>query len=344
MKNSTRPLDQQRAFTLVELLVVIAIIGVLVALLLPAVQSAREAARRTQCANNLKQIGLAALTFESSRKKFPPGYLGTAFGPGTANGEFSNNMNSPGTRAQWVGNLVFLLPYFEEKAASDLISSDAAILSARAYEPAYYIDSRWTVNPWNAAQFNPQSLLCPSAPSESATQLNFDTGYTTYDAGAGLIGITWVPWDIETVVQGRTNYTGSAGLVGIVDEPQLDRWRGVFANRSAVRIAKIVDGTTKTLLYGEAVGTYTKGGEFQHQFSWVGSAICTTIFGLDNADAPSAGEFLAHAAQWSSLHNGDIIQFCLADGSVRSLSKSIENNVLDHFAAIGDGETFEIPE
>src|SRR3977135_4188548 len=66
-------LHRRRGFTLVELLVVIAIIGILVALLLPAIQAAREAGRRSQCANNLKQIGLAILNFESSRKSYPPG-------------------------------------------------------------------------------------------------------------------------------------------------------------------------------------------------------------------------------------------------------------------------------
>src|SRR5262245_39605487 len=74
-EQSRRRLSQPAAFTLVELLVVIAIIGILVALLLPAVQAAREAARRAKCQNNMKNIALAVLNYESSRKRFPPGFV-----------------------------------------------------------------------------------------------------------------------------------------------------------------------------------------------------------------------------------------------------------------------------
>src|SRR5678815_5431127 len=90
------------AFTLVELLVVIAIIGVLVALLLPAVQSAREASRRTQCTNNVRQIGLGVANYESTHRAMPPGNYHSVFG-------------------SW---LVWLLPYVEQQALRDRYSND----------------------------------------------------------------------------------------------------------------------------------------------------------------------------------------------------------------------------
>ena len=108
--------SRRSGFTLVELLVVIAIIGILVALLLPAVQMAREAARRTQCANNLKQIGLAAHNFHSTHKHMPPGYLGED--------PLSPSFNVFRYRAQNVGLLTFLLPFMEQQNMFDRISQE----------------------------------------------------------------------------------------------------------------------------------------------------------------------------------------------------------------------------
>ena len=101
---------KRRAFTLVELLVVIAIIGILIAMLLPAVQAVREAARRTQCLNNIKQVALACHTYESAHGNFPPGMLEEAIQSGT-----------PGEDPQRLGVLCFLLPFMELNNVADLV-------------------------------------------------------------------------------------------------------------------------------------------------------------------------------------------------------------------------------
>src|SRR5689334_12106008 len=116
------PRLRPRGFTLVELLVVIAIIGILVALLLPAIQAAREAARRIQCTNKLKQIGLAFLNYESAKKQLPlaytPNYNGQIF-LGPCPGNPVNGNASNGKPNHFV--LTFILPYLEEQALYDQI-------------------------------------------------------------------------------------------------------------------------------------------------------------------------------------------------------------------------------
>ena len=108
---------RRRGFTLVELLVVIAIIGVLVSLLLPAVQAAREAARRTQCTNNLKQIVLAAENHESPKRFYPPGMNVSPY----AHVPNPGWVNSPPIAGPYIGLLAYLLPYMEQQNVHDMI-------------------------------------------------------------------------------------------------------------------------------------------------------------------------------------------------------------------------------
>ena len=115
----------RHAFTLIELLVVIAIIAMLVSMLLPAVFSAREAARRTACANHLRQLGLASQNYHTARGCFPPGYLG----PGDP------VEVSPPFEFQFVGHLPYLLPYLELQAVFDRIETD---LDLRDCAPSWW--------------------------------------------------------------------------------------------------------------------------------------------------------------------------------------------------------------
>ena len=122
-----RPERNDRGFTLVELLVVIAIIGILVALLLPAIQSAREAARRIQCENSLKQIMLAVLNYETAHKRFPPGrlYPDWVLPKGDIARGYTNYLGVSASNAKFTGFRsvhLWILPYMEEQNIYDLIN------------------------------------------------------------------------------------------------------------------------------------------------------------------------------------------------------------------------------
>jgi prepilin-type N-terminal cleavage/methylation domain-containing protein/prepilin-type processing-associated H-X9-DG protein len=169
----------QKAFTLVELLVVIAIIGVLVALLLPAIQSAREGARRTQCLNNLKQLGVAQNNYVSAEKCFPPGSVAKTY-PGQP--------NHPQTFYRW-SSLAHLLPYMEDQSVRDLLD-----LSLPLYMPGagYPIADR---NKLGIAQVLPE-FLCPS---DLGQPVKTQWGPTNYVACAGSGAGGGTPFETDGV-------------------------------------------------------------------------------------------------------------------------------------------------
>lgn len=178
MTDQPRP-ARSPAFTIVELLVVIAVIGVLVALLLPAIQSAREAARRTQCLNNLKQLGIALHNYVSAEKHFPPGSVAKTYA-----GEPSH----PQTFYRW-SSLAHLLPYMENQSVRDLLD-----LSLPLYMPGagYPIADR---NKSGVAQVL-REFLCPS---DLGQPVKTQWGPTNYVACAGSGAGGGTPFDTDGV-------------------------------------------------------------------------------------------------------------------------------------------------
>jgi prepilin-type N-terminal cleavage/methylation domain-containing protein len=206
--------ERQRGFTLVELLVVIAIIGVLVALLLPAVQAAREAARRSQCMNNIRQLAVAALNHESAKEEFP---LGRGVG-------FRQEVQSDGsiksvTIEQW-SHLAHILPYAEQTSVHDVV--DFNINSASS--PAKLIQIGFFLCPSDFAEDRMNVPTCHAGGWENA-------GRTNYHGNGG-------------------SDTGQSKTVGGV---VVEQNNGVFVSNLAVAMKHITDGASNTALYSESI-------------------------------------------------------------------------------------------
>ncbi len=225
---------QARGFTLIELLVVITIIGILVSLLLPAVQAARETARRMQCMNNLKQIGLALHNCHAAIGAFPPGYI-SEVGPGGPADD-----QGPG----W-GWATMVLPYLEQNNVYTQIDRDKDI-----------------ADPVNAAirMTSLPIFLCPTDPGDATFQID-KSGDSTPDYSTPLVDS-----DGRPVAVGRSNYVGVFGNPEISPDPgylitDIDpvtgkdlrgsAHRGMFCRNTPVHISDVRDGTSHTLFVGE---------------------------------------------------------------------------------------------
>ena len=295
-------------FTLVELLVVITIIGILIGLLLPAVQSAREAARRMQCNNNLKQIGLALHLHHEQHGHFPPGH----FWPE------SNLGNRDGAEATWV---TYILPYLEQNALYDKINWDRSF-GHSAYPPDHVnIDITGQVLPM---------FLCPSNQRVNPMSVSGVEAYArgSYVANNGIGPME--DFDLSDLPVVR--------LVPDTGE-ESPSMAGVFYMNSNMTIAQIRDGTSNTAMVSEirlAAGNdfrgvlhYPEGPFYHHNYS-INDLVPDGIrasFCANEPLAPCVGIFsscnprlLTMTAR--SFHPGGV-NLLLADGSVRMVGDSI---------------------
>lgn len=307
MKSYGRSPRFSRGFTLVELLVVIAIIGVMVGLLLPAVQAAREAARRMQCSNNMKQIGLAAQNFHDVYKRLPPGNLGPVATPPAGSNDSGH---------QYLSALYYLLPYIEQSAVYDNVKM-ALDVDVDHYPGITYsttstlpVQNWWANNAaWTAAQTRIATYECPSANSYS----NAQTFAYTYTRDLTVTGGVWAS---NMPQLGRTNYAPCAGGIGQSHvNAGWSRYKGLFWPRSKNKFSDALDGTSNTIAFGEVLGGYN-GNQLDSAFVWMGMGAMPSAWYLPQPSS-RPGWY-----QFGAQHPG-VVQFCLLDGSVRAVSGSV---------------------
>ncbi|MDR0869891.1 MAG: DUF1559 domain-containing protein, partial [Planctomycetaceae bacterium] len=352
----------KRGFTLVELLVVIAIIGVLIALLLPAVQAAREAARRMQCTNNLKQYGLAVHNFHDTRQGLPPsciGYIGTE-SPATTDAQ------KHGRASFWV----FILPFMEQQSLYDFVSEKTNSFSLGCNGTNLWNFASATAAERDTYQSTLGSVsvfLCPSRRGEAGSYL----GKTDAQDSQRIYG----PQGDYAILVGRqsTSWSNWLQYQNATDTNMTDGQRGAF--RTVVwqgnnplnwtlrdNFSWMSDGTSNQLLIGEkliyfdAIGVCRDAAAANRPY--VGD--CSIFAAGEWKTIPTARSFNAHiennykkapkdaytetSAQWGSSHPG-VVNFLIGDGSVRALSVTIPTGVLtmtDSNGSAGNNGTLNV--
>ena len=348
---------RRQGFTLVELLVVIAIIGILIALLLPAVQAAREAARRSQCSNNMKQIGLALHNYHDAFKTFPFSYM-IALPPNDPTDLMHANAQVWGTR---------ILPYLEQSAIADQYNDSYPALSIGGFIPSQ--------TNYDLIQTPLAAFICPSTPGgedrlyDSDLSVDpaspFPVALTFTAAPSDYCAIGGVRGDFSTLAY--TGWSGSGSRSGVLqfngNNPDSNPPFQLELDKS--RIADIKDGTSNTAVVGERVGggeIYLKGGmaapsgmpwdafrqvngggwgDILNGEHWLSGALYDGTPGSDGGPCP-INCTNRRSAGFYSFHPGGA-QFTLADGSVSFLSETIDAFTMAALITRNRGEIAPLP-
>ena len=297
---------RRRGFTLIELLVVIAIIAVLVALLLPAVQQAREAARRTQCKNNLKQFGLALHNYHDQFNTFPPGYISVD----PATGQMSPL--SGGSGAGWG---LLLLPQMEQAALYNKFDLNVPIAAA-VNAPLIKTSLPTFTCPTDTAPDRTWKLHPEGSPGTVLAEL----ATANYIAAFGTVSLD----DCENPI-GTAPVTARGQCVG----------NGAVYHNSNTRMRDFIDGTSSTCLVGERktrpeLGWWTTWAGMVAGGQETGQRILGSMDHRPNHPA-------THFDDFSSHHVGGT-QFLMADGHVRFMSENIDTALYQALGTLRGGE------
>lgn len=342
-------LPNRPAFTLVELLVVIAIIGILVALLLPAIQAAREAARRTQCQNRVKQLSLACMNYHDTTKHFPSA---TDILP----------LGAAAPTATYWSYLVQILAFMEETALHDKIE----------------LNTFWNAEPNKTLLYNAEmpSFRCPSHADQDATFADPPGGSGTQELSTNLrahyMGVMGAkntcpvpanPWpdnsytmmkDKNGAVQCGAGGDGGTASNGIITN-SVSGGKYVAGN---VKMKDVVDGSSHTFMIGEiswncgpqriwSVGSATgqgSGAIYGYNYTaknvvWELNRACRKA-AAEPAACPDANAKENNDMSFGSLHNGGAF-FGMADGSVQFLKEDVTKEILRMLASRKSSEIFE---
>ncbi len=344
-------MSKRAGFTLVELLVVVAVIGILIGMLLPAVQQVRAAARRTECMNNLKQIGLAALNYESAHMTFPPATLGEGGNPTRDQAVAALNEHQ-GTSA-----LVAIMPFIELRNLFGRLDPLAADRRRVLVDGGYSLGApafNWlngqdgSTGPGRGSGVvhglseQPAAWLCPSdipaTRREAFAILVYgnDADVTTFVLKAGPESEEDLAADPEF---GLTNYVANIGAIAVTTSPGggHENWQGFYGplrNREADAVERIRDGSANTLLFGESVGDNRNE---DRRWNWVlgGGAV---TFGKGYGFASNFGTSKdSRFYQFGSAHT--TVNFVRCDGSVLGLDRDTTNRVVQRLGGAADGRT-----